>query len=445
MRTPQKYLDRGIIYQLFLRAFTNEGTLKEAEKLLPHIRETADIIYITACFKHDQDQNTDNWSERQNASGLNNPSNPYRMSDYYSIDPEYGTNDDLKSFVASAHKLGLKVILDLVYFHCGPNAVFIAEHPDFIVRNADGTPDLGYWHFPKLNYQNPELREYLIRNMELYVRDYGVDGYRCDVGDSIPLDFWAEARARIDAINPELMMLNEGTNSESLEVYDLNYSWSIFRDAITAIVKGEKPASALGEALEEFNQKHLAGTHHAMLCLDNHDTANDDYDNRLEARIGSKAMDAAFVVNYLLPYVPFVYNGTEIADANRHSIWGNRFYSANLTIDWQKLTLPEGQRRLTLLKKLTALRHGLPEVGLEDRLEFIKTDSDKVVAFVRGENDRTAVLANFSDKRVRVSTELGAGELEPWLLSGAAISLAGAEGRLTASLEPFGFAVIELH
>ncbi|MGN1128846.1 MAG: alpha-amylase family glycosyl hydrolase, partial [Candidatus Flemingiibacterium sp.] len=152
MRKPQKYLERGIIYQINLRSFTNEGTLNAAAKLLPHIRKFADIVYLCPCFVQDDDENREFWSDRTKASKLENPLNPYRISDYYNVDPEYGTGEDLKNFVAAAHEVGLRVILDLVYFHCGPNAVFINNHPDFIVRDADGKPDMGQWHYPKLNF-----------------------------------------------------------------------------------------------------------------------------------------------------------------------------------------------------------------------------------------------------------------------------------------------------
>lgn len=446
MRKIQKYLERDVIYQINLRSFTNEGTLNAAAKMLGHIRQFADIVYLCPCFVQDNDTDISGWSDRTKKSELQNPANPYRISDYYNVDPEYGTNDDLKNFISEAHDQGLKVILDLVYFHCGPNSVFLEKHPDFIVRNADGTPDVGAWKFPKLNYDSPELCEYMIENMELYVRDYGVDGYRCDVGDNVPLDFWAAARERIDAINPELMMLNEGTKPNYIDVFDINYSWDLLRQNAEKVISGEKTAEDFAAAFEDFSQKHLQGSHQAITCLDNHDYSNDDYYNRLERRIGSKAMDAAFVINYLLPFVPFVYCGTEICDTNRHSIWGNRFHSANLTIDWQNLLSPEATRRLELLKKLYALRHGLPEVGLSQGFEFVKSDDPHVVVFVRqNDENRLAVVVNLSNEPVSTSVEVGAVDLEPWILKDTAVSLAGTEGKLVAYIKPFGYAVVELH
>lgn len=147
------------------------------------------------------------------------------MKDYFKIDSEYGTNEDLKSFVDTAHRLGLKVMLDLVYFHCGPSAVLINKDKDFIKRFPDGTPDCGEWHFPTLNFDCPELCEYLWSNMEYWIKSFDIDGYRCDVGDSIPLSFWKEGSRRIRELKSDFIMINEGVKDDfiSCGIFDANY------------------------------------------------------------------------------------------------------------------------------------------------------------------------------------------------------------------------------
>ena len=436
-------LKTGVVYQINLRAFTPEGTLAAAEKLLPHIRSLgADIVYLCACATSDRDADRAGWSDRQRASGLNNPCNPYRISDYDSIDPEYGDMEDLKRFVAAAHEVGLRVLLDLVYFHCGPNAVFLAEHPDFIVRNPDGTPALGSWRFPQLNFGSSELREYLMRNMELFVRDCDVDGFRCDVGDGVPLDFWAEACARIDALKPGLVMINEGVNAAYLDVFDLNYGWYL-REAFVACVEGKQPAGVIAEAQLAYSREHLRGTWRSIALLENHDTVNDDYRNRLEKRIGKRAMDAGLVINYTLPNVPFLYNGTEVCDTNRHSIWGNRFHGANLVIDWQNALTADGMDRIALLRLLAQLRHNVPALGMEGALAFAQTKDAQVLTYFRETaGQRCLVAVNLSDEPVCAQVAAGASACE-------ALLVRGAEARwndkgLSMALEPWGFAVLEL-
>lgn len=441
MRNAQPYLENAVLYQINLRAFTPDGTLKAAEKLLPHIRSLGvDIVYLCACF--DADPSEEGWSPRQIASATGNPKNPYRIRDYYNVDLEYGTNDDLKEYIAAAHRLGMKVLLDLVYFHCGPSAVFLDEHPDFILRNPDGTPVLGEWLFPELNYSCADLRKYLIENMKMYVRDFGADGFRCDVGDNVPLDFWIEARAEIDAIAPDCMMLNEGWKPapDYLDAFDLIYGCLPVAD----VVEGEKPVSAFADTFLAYSKDHLRDTFRAAPYLENHDFANDDYENRIEKRIGTAAMDAGLVVNFTVPGVPFLYNGVEVCDTHRHSIWGNRLHGGNLVIDWQNAFLPEAHSRTELLRALSGLRKSLPALGMNAGIRFVDAADEKILAFLREKDgERIFVAVNLSDTPRQALCDVAARDFSPCLSRGASVST-DADGKLAATLDAYGYAVVAL-
>ena len=105
LRPWPDFAEKGVIYQLFLRAFTLDGTLKAAEKMLPHLAGLGiDIVYLTPIVEADDDINLEFWSPRQKASGLGNPKNPYRMKDYFKIDPEYGNDADLKQLNLDGYK-----------------------------------------------------------------------------------------------------------------------------------------------------------------------------------------------------------------------------------------------------------------------------------------------------------------------------------------------------
>ena len=171
-RKSPEWLRKGIIYQLFLRAFTPEGTIKAATKKLPKLKELGiNIVYLSPVCLQDDDMHQGFWSERQVKSGENNPRNPYRVKDFYRVDPEYGTDADLKDFVEKCHSLEIRVFLDVVYFHCGPTAVFIEDHPDFVKHNPDGSVHIGQWNFPLLDFDNEKLREYLYDNMLYWVEN----------------------------------------------------------------------------------------------------------------------------------------------------------------------------------------------------------------------------------------------------------------------------------
>ena len=442
MRNYQPYLENSIIYQINLRSFTNEGTLNGAEKMLPHLKNIGvDIVYLCPCFVADNDMN--GWSERQQKSKTFNPKNPYRISDYYNVDPEYGTNEDLKAFIKRAHELELRVLLDLVYFHCGPNAVFLKDHPDFIRYNADGSRDAGEWNFPKLNFDNPNLREYLINNMETFVTDYEVDGFRCDVGDNVPLDFWAQARERVDKLNPNLMMLNEGKENSYLDVFDLNYCWHFRRVFYMPCMQDDNATFLIEGLIEFFTKDYEANANHGALFLENHDIANDYYDNRIWKQIGQRATDALLVANFTLPYVPFVYMGTEIADTHQHTVFGNRFYAGNYLLDWQNALTKEGQERLELFKALTNIRHTIPAFGLSGKLEFVATNNKEVFSFIREKDgEKYAVLVNLSKREQKVESEIVCSKAEQIFVFGEKIEIQN--GKLYAEFEPYGYSVIKL-
>lgn len=392
-RTSPDWITNGVIYQIQPRAFTPEGTLQAAAVRLPKVAELgADIVYLCPVFVADDDPNPKGWSPRQLKSGLNNPRNPYRMKDYYHVDPEYGTDDDLKAFVSAAHRLRLRVMLDMVYLHCGPNAVFLADHPHFIKRDKDGKPVTAAWRFPALNHANPELREYLWKNMEYWVREFDVDGFRCDVADSIPLSFWETARGRLEKIRPDIAMLAEGTRKEDqLKAFDLDYGWKFTWD----------DASSVRAIWEKMRDERPRGGARFARFIDNHDIANDAYHNRLEKAWGSRRVNAVLVALFTLDGVPFLYNGQEVADTARHSIYGR------LPVDWTNGDTPAGKTRFAFCQKLCAMRHAEPALT---RGEIVWLDNDApgaVLSYLRSfDSEQILSVVNLADRPVKVRISL---------------------------------------
>lgn len=235
-------------------------------------------------------------------------------------------------------------------------------------------------------------------------------------------------------------MLNEGANPDALDVFDLNYSW-VFRNAFSDCVEAGRPASEFAAKVRQLCAEGLRNTYRSIFFLDNHDTASDDYDNRLEKRIGFAAMNLGLVLNFLLPNVPFLYNGAEVADENRHSLWANRFCGANLVIDWQNACTERGRQRLALVRALRTLRER-PEFGLSAGLEFV--DAGEALVFRRWLGGRAAaVLANPTDRDLAVAADLAARSPSVLLADGAAVDCGGA-GRVQATLKAHGYAVLAL-
>ena len=426
---------RSVVYQMNLRTFTPEGTLKAAEEKLEHVAATgADFVYLCPVVLSDDDMNTDNWSKRQKASGTNNPKNSYRISDYFEIDPEYGDDNDLKSFVDKAHSLGLKVMLDLVYMHCGPKAKMIDEHPSFVKRNEDGTLELNSYCFATVNFDNAELREYLCDNMTYFVEKFDIDGYRLDVGDKCPLDFWCEGARRVRAIKPDFIFLNEGRLPEFVRDFcDANYGldWTYY--AIRDVFGGKFDAAKIKEQWQKDFDLLPDG---ALQCraYENHDTSNDAYENRLEKVCGAACGELALALNFAIDGVPFIYNGNELADCCRHSFFSNRFTGGYFGVDWSRTECGEAKQRMSALNKLVELKRS-EKALYEGEVEWLDTKApEKITAFARKAGDESIIfVGNFSKESTECDAVTGR------VLASNGIEIKG-EGMVLA---PYGYAIIK--
>jgi glycosidase len=290
-RRGPAFLDKATIYQIWLRSFTPEGTIKAAAARLPHIADLgASIVYLSPI------------NVQSNVGGF---SNPYRINDYYNIDPEYGTEGDLRAFLAEAHKLGLKVLMDIVFYHTGPDSVMV-QTPEFYVHK-DGKIVLGQWQLPRLDFANPKLRQYLIGAMMHWARDVRVDGFRCDVSSGVPVDFWEQVRAELDRVNPELVMLAESESPvEMLNAFDISYAFS-YQTVLRQVFGVGELATRIRVQWETNRNRFPKGTR-MLRASDSHDQT------RAIVEFGQRGAMAASVVNFSMDGIPFLYNGQEIGD-----------------------------------------------------------------------------------------------------------------------------------
>lgn len=427
-RSAPEWLTRGVMYQIWLRSFTPEGTLRAAAERLPKVAELgANIVYLSPVCLQDDDMRPEFWSTRQKASATNNPRNPYRIKDYNRIDPEYGSEQDLQAFIDRAHQLGLHVLMDLVYFHCGPTAVLM-EHPEYFKREAAGKVSTGHWNFPVLDFGNAQLREHLWANMEHWVRDFAVDGFRCDVSDAVPLDFWEEARNRIEKHHPGLVMLAEGQRAmDQIQAFDVNYSFS-WLNAVQAVFAKGQPASTLPELWEKMRRERPAGARF-IRYTENHDLVNDL--QHAETICGERGAAAIALVNFTLDGVPFLYNGQEIADASPQSIY------ANWPVRWEAAPLPKSKAAFAFYQKLCLLRRQEPALANGEVVWLANDQPGSMLSFLRRSGGTELLtIANLSNRKVQVRLEVN-GSFEPLLAEGT--ELTPDQSSLSCKLDAFGF------
>ena len=180
---------------------------------------------------------------------------PYCISDYKAIAPEFGTIDDFKHLAQVCHEHGMGIILDWVANHTAWDHPWVKEHPDWYTRDEKTDtiicPQPWNWEdVADLNYDNKDMREAMIDAMKFWIVEVGIDGFRCDVADGVPADFWKDAieQLRAAAGDRKIVMLAEGKNEDNFTVggFDMNYGWD-YKDEIVKVWKGA-PASDLIKA-----------------------------------------------------------------------------------------------------------------------------------------------------------------------------------------------------
>ena len=400
-----EWLNKNAIYQINPRTFSKEGTIEAITKELSFLKKLGfNIVYLCPIFEEDSSDDISCWSSRQIASKTKNPKNPYRMNDYFNIDEEYGTMEDLKKMINKAHELNMKVLLDLVYAHIGPNAPIIHKHPEFVKQNPDGSFIYTAWNFPALDFKNEGLREYLYCNMVYYISVIDADGFRLDVGDAIPIDFWKEARRRIQNVKKDAVLINEGAKFENMAIaFDSSYCFR-WHEILRRVYCDSESATQIRDFHKSLAENVPYGSK-LLRDIDNHDTVT-DWDGRTETVAGSKGMEQIEVINYLIDGIPMVYSGNELACNAKLSMFANRFYMGNYEVtDRNNKSTEASVRRQEIMKTLNKMKaeSNLLECGKTVWLDSSAPDS--VIAFKRVLDEHEMIFLG-NTKNCNVSVDI---------------------------------------
>ena len=240
---------------------------------------------------------------------------PYSVRDYKAIASEYGTVEDMRMLVEACHERGMGIILDWVANHTAWDNVWVSEHPDWYTHDEAGNiiypPGTDWTDVADLNYDNKDMRAAMIDAMCYWVDSVGVDGFRCDVADQVPVDFWTECikTLRENAKPRGLIMLAEGANPDNFRAgFDLNYAWE-FMGAIAQVMKDDAKVGKLIEA-NNNEYKDLPQGKYKLRFTTNHDEATKASPITLYG--GPKASMAAFVATTMLHGGMLVYGSQEV-------------------------------------------------------------------------------------------------------------------------------------
>ncbi len=373
------------IYEVNVRQYTKEGTFKAFEKHLPELKKLGvGILWIMPI-------NPIGKVNRKGRLG-----SYYSVQNYLEVNPEFGTMDDFKELVKKIHSLGMHVILDWVADHTSWDNVLTKTHPDFYKKDSSGNfvvPVKDWTDVIALNYKNKELWTYMINAMKFWVKDCGVDGFRCDVADMVPTAFWDKARTELDKIKPVFMLAEAETPKLQIKAFDMTYSWDLYHLTID-IAKGKQNASSLNKYFQKENENYPFNDFR-MRFTNNHD---ENSWNGTVFELYGKAASTFAAFTFAVPGMPLIYSGQEASLDKRL-----KFYDRD-PIDWKPSPFRELYTKLVHLKlKNKALWCG--DKG--GKMILISKPNDKsVYSFVREKDgDKVFVIFNLSGKPVDVTLQ----------------------------------------
>ena len=371
----------AVVYEMNVRQYTPEGTFAAAAEHLPRLKELGvDIVWMMPIYPIGV-------KERKGTLG-----SYYAISDYCATNPEFGTLEDFDAFVAKAHELGLKVIIDWVANHTSPDALWITERPaDWYVRDEHGNTIVQYdWtDIAKLNYDNHDMRAEMEKCMRFWM-ERGIDGFRCDMACEMPFDFWKSVIPSIRKDYPQMYWLAEGEHVELHNgSFDASYAWELHH-LLNAIARGEKGVAEL----KEYIAKDAANTPaeaFRLMFTSNHD--ENSWAGTEFERMGDAAKVMA-VLTFTLPNgQPLIYTGQEMG-------WNKRFefFEKDHIPAWEENEYAE------FYKSMTTLRHNNKALSAGERggkIEYIEDVPQGVFAFKRAvEGNTVTVYANLTKEPV---------------------------------------------
>jgi len=359
-RPSEEWVRDAVLYEVYLRSFSKGGTFRELELRLPEIKELGVTVLWLMPIHPTGELN------RKGTLG-----SPYAVQDYYEVNPEFGTLDDFKSLVNATHAQGMKIIIDLVANHTSWDSRLVMDHPEWFTTNDEGaivSPNADWTDVADLNYSHHELRKYMIEMMKYWVRDIGIDGYRCDVAELVPTEFWNRARIELDKIKP-IMMLSEGTIPEHhAEGFDVTYSWTVY-DVLAKVMDGSTPVTVFDDILTTESFQYPKGSLR-MRFNTNHD--KNAWDAPAVLKFSPQGAKATALLTFTYPGIPLIYNGEEVGNDKKLSLF------EKVDIDWTK-----NYEFRAFYQSLTRLRSSHPALRRGEYMPVKNSGGGKVYTFLR--------------------------------------------------------------
>ena len=396
--------ERAVIYEMNVRQHTPQGDLKSAMADLPRIKELGiDIVWLMPVHPIGEvnrkgGENKNNFLVQPGSSSLGSP---YSVRDYKALNPDYGTWEDFDAFVARAHDLEMRVLIDWVANHTAFDAVWTRDSTGlgyYLLDDAGQIqPPTGtdWVDVAQLDWERGEengLYDAMEDAMAFWVRDHDIDGFRCDVAMKVPTSFWNRVRKTLEALEPEVFMLAEAEQPDHHDrAFDASYAWE-FHHITNEVAKGHMDADSVRAYLQREFERFPASAYR-MTFITNHD--ENSWNGTVAERYGDAGRAMAVMCGTLFG-MPLVYGGQESRMEKRL-----RFF--------EKDTVPWGDYRdMSFYRIIHDLHHRHPPMfnGASGARPVQLTEEGDILYFERasqGTSVRTVI--NLSDREQEFTPE----------------------------------------
>ena len=382
----------AVLYEMNIRQFTAEGTFRAASERLPFLRSIGiDAIWLMPIYPIGVE-------DRKGSLG-----SYYSISDYKGVNPEFGSEVDLRDFITKAHALGIKILFDWVANHTARDARWISERPlDWYERDSEGRAKVPWdWSdTAKLNYTNKEVWRGQIDAMRYWVEQFGIDGFRCDMAMLVPIEFWQEASAELHAIKSDIFMLAEAEEDNLFEgAFNMSYQWNIHH-IMCDIAKGVRRVWDMRNAMYAERQRYPREAMR-LSFTSNHD--ENSWSGSEQSRFG-RALEVMMAMTFLMPStMPLIYTGQEVGYDHSFAFFDRDPIPADM---YKECYATELYRRLSDLKHSQRALDAGERGG--DVIEIENNAKDCMMTFVREvAGSRVVAIVNLSPYTIHADFRTG--------------------------------------
>ena len=331
-------LKSNIIYQVFTRNYTLEGTFNALTSKLDYIKDLGtDILYLLPI------------NEIGKVGRKGSLGSPYSIKDYYKINPEYGTLEDFKDLIAKTHEKGMKLMIDIVFNHTSRDSLIMNEHPEWMYHDKNGnfSNKVGDWSdVYDLDFNNQDLIDYLVKVIEYYC-SLGVDGFRFDVASLIHKAFFIKLKEMLNEKYPDTILLAESidasftnyvrslgfnalSDAELYEVgFDLLYTYNTMEELRKYLTTKESRYLDMYKALLNYEESYNPVTNLRIRGLENHDQKRIIEYSKNKTLLKNLAAFPVFMKGPM-----FIYNGLETKADHHLDLFEKDQLDLSIDIEW---------------------------------------------------------------------------------------------------------------